>query len=270
MIDLLFDIPLLLAVGVAAGLLAGLLGIGGGVIIVPALIFLFEHQGMKAPHILPTAIGTSLATIVLTSLSSARAHQERGAIQWPTVRRIAAGLVLGAPAGAWLASVLPGQVLRMLFALFLLIVAVKLWWQPAQLTEQQPALRGNALFPAAGFVIGAVSSFFGIGGGTLSVPFLSWCNMPLKRAVASSAAIGVVISLFGVLGYIVTGWRAGDMPSLNVGYINLPAWFGITITSVFFAPLGAKLAHRMSPLILRRLFSTLLVGVSIKLMSNLL
>lgn len=258
------DLLLLLVFGGLAGVLAGLLGIGGGIIIVPVLAQVFIHQGVATEVLMHVAIGTSLATIVVTSISSIRAHQRRGAIDWQVVRRITPGIITGGLAGAGIATLLPGETLRVVFAVFLLVVALRMAQGGAVPAHRR--LPGTAGMFGAGGVIGTVSTLMGVGGGTMSVPFLTWCNVPLRHAVATSAAIGLPIALTGAASYAVTGWGQAALPPWSIGYINLPALVGIVVASILAAPLGAALAHRIDPTLLKRLFAVFLVIMGIRLL----
>lgn len=255
-----------LALGACAGLLAGLLGVGGGLVIVGALVWLLPSQGVPAELAMHAALGTSLATIVLTGLSSARAHHRRGSVLWPSVRWLVPGLVLGGAAGAWLASALAGETLRWFVAGFCLLAA-------AQLAFGQPRAHGHDPTPAspllaiAGLGIGALSAIVGIGGGSMTVPLLIWLGVAPVRAIGTSAACGVAIALASASGYALLGPQAGasTMPEGSVGYVFLPAALGIALASVLFAPLGTRLAHRLSGLALKRVFAGLLLAVGTSL-----
>jgi uncharacterized membrane protein YfcA len=258
------DFLLLLVFGGLAGVLAGLLGIGGGIIIVPVLAQVFIHQGVATEVLMHVAIGTSLATIVITSISSIRAHQRRGAIDWQVVRRITPGIIVGGLAGAGIATLLPGDVLRMVFAVFLLVVALRMAQGGAVPAHRR--LPGTAGMFGAGGALGPVSTLMGVGGGTMSVPFLTWCNVPVRHAVATSAAIGLPIALTGAVSYAATGWGQADLPAWSIGYINLPALVGIVVASILAAPLGAALAHRIDPTLLKRLFAVFLAIMGVRLL----
>lgn len=255
---------LYLAVGAFAGTLAGLFGVGGGLVIVPVLVFIFRGQGINEAIIIHLAVGTSLATIVFTAISSVRAHHKRGAVRWDVVRRLTPGIVVGALVGAAIADAMPASMLRIFFAVFELTVAALLWW------NRQPAahrgLPGIVGMGGAGVVIGAVSSIVGIGGGTLTVPFLTWCNVHMRNAVATSSACGLPIALAGALGFVVMGWNEAQLPKLSTGYIYWPAFAGIGIASVMFAPLGAKLAHALPVASLRKLFALLLAALGVRML----
>jgi uncharacterized membrane protein YfcA len=258
------DVLLLLASGALAGTLAGLLGIGGGVIIVPTIALVFEHQGQDPAVIMHVAIGTSLATIVMTSLSSIRAHQHRGAILWPIFRVITPGILLGGILGAVIADRIPGETLKIVFALFILVVATQM--ASGLATKPHRRLPPLAGMFGAGTIIGSISALMGVGGGSMSVPFLTWCNVSVRNAVATSAAIGLPIALAGTAGFVVSGWNAASRPELSVGYVNLPAFLGIVMASMATAPLGAWLAHRVPELVLKRIFAVLLTVISLRLL----
>ena len=254
-----------LATGAFAGLLAGLLGVGGGLIIVPVLALSFAAQGMADEVLMHLAVGTSLATIIFTSLSSVYAHHRRGAVDWQAFRAMTPGIVLGALLGAVIARWLPTLSLRYLFGVFELFVAVQM------LLSMKPAphrgLPGNWGMSGAGTVIGTLSALVGVGGGTLTVPFLLWCNVTVQRAIATSAACGLPIAVAGTSGFVITGWGNAQLPLWSSGYLYWPALLGVISASVLFAPLGAKLAHRLPSVVLKRLFSLLLLGLALRMLS---
>ncbi len=253
--------------GLVVGFVAGLLGVGGGLIIVPVLIFMLHAQGLAVGIEPQVALGTSLASILFTSLSSVRAHHRHGAVEWPLVRRISAGIVLGTLAGSLLAANVPATVLKLFFVVFLFYAATQMWldFKPAP----HRGLPGRAGTTAAGGVIGAVSSWVGIGGGTLSVPFMLWHNVPLHRAIATSAAIGFPIAIAGTAGYVLGGWSAPGRPDSSLGFIYLPALAGIVLGSVLTAPLGARTAHRLQVRPLKRVFAVLLFALALRMASTL-
>ena len=259
--------PTLLAayvgLGLVVGFVAGLLGVGGGLIIVPVLIVLLHAHGLAAGMEPQLALGTSLASILFTSLSSVRAHHRHGAVEWPLVRRIAPGILLGTLAGAVLAARMPPTVLKGFFVAFLFYAATQMWldFRPAP----HRGLPGRAGTTLAGGVIGAVSSWVGIGGGTLSVPFLLWHNVPLHRAIATSAAIGFPIAVAGAAGYVLGGRGASGLPAGSLGFVYLPALAGIVLGSVLTAPLGARTAHRLPVRPLKRIFALLLIALALRM-----
>jgi uncharacterized membrane protein YfcA len=258
------DILALILVGAVAGTLSGLLGIGGGAIIVPVLALLFEHQGVDPDVVMQAAIGTSLATIFFAAISSVRAHQARGAIRWPVFWQLTPGILIGALIGAAVAHWLPGKTLKMLFGSFLLLVAVQMARGMTVPPHRVPPARRWMLLAGSG--IGMLSSLFGIGGGSLSVPFLAWCSLPAVEAIATSAAITLPIALGGTIGYVVLGAHATGLPPWSIGYVVLAPFAGIVVAGVVFAPLGARLAHRLPQVMLRRMFAIFLTVLGLRLL----
>jgi uncharacterized membrane protein YfcA len=252
-----------LSVGAIAGVLAGLLGVGGGLVIVPLLVFCFTRLGMPPTSIMHLALGTSMASIAFTSVSSFMSHHRRGAVAWDAVRRIVPGILVGTFCGTFVASRLSTDWLKGFFCVFLAYVAVQM------LLDKKPRpsreLPGTLGMFSVGGVIGLVSSLVGIGGGTLSVPFLMWCNLPGHRAIGTSAAIGFPIAIAGSLGYLVNGWQAAALPPGAVGYVYLPALLCIVSASVLTAPLGVRLAHRLPVSQLKRVFAVLLILVGVRM-----
>lgn len=258
------DIFVLLTMGALAGALAGLLGIGGGIVIVPVLALVFQGQGVPGAVLMHVAIGTSLGTIVFTSLSSIRAHHQHRAVHWQAFRSITPGILVGAMLGAVIADFLPGETLRIAFAVFMLMVALQMVLGGAAKAHRQlPAAPGMLL---AGTVIGTIAALMGVGGGSMSVPFLTWCNIHIRNAVATSAAIGLPVALAGAAGFIVTGWNEAGRPAWSLGYINGPAFIGIVGASTLFAPLGARLAHRLPPRVLKSLFALFLAVLGVRML----
>jgi uncharacterized membrane protein YfcA len=257
---------LYLAVGCLAGLLSGLFGVGGGIVIVPLLALALPSQGIAEHLVMRLAVATSLASIIATSISSVIAHQRRGAVQWRWVQRLAPGIVLGVAAGAVLAENLPGALLKQLFAVFLLYVAARLLLTrpaPAAAPGQAPATWRDRL---AGIGIGGLSAIIGIGGGTLTVPYLVRRQLAMAQAVATSSACGLPIAIAGALAYLYLGWNRPDLPAYSSGYIYWPAFAGIALCSTACAPGGAWLAHRLPALQLKRLFALLLCLISARLL----
>ncbi len=253
-----------MALGSVAGLLAGLFGVGGGLIIVPVLAMLFGAQGLDTAIIMHLALGTSLATIVVTSISSMRAHHKHGAIDWQVFRRIVPGIVTGSWLGAMLADHLETSFLRMFFGGFECLVALQMGL--GLKVSAHRGLPGVVGMSVAGVVIGAVSAIVGIGGGTLSVPFLGWCGVAIHRAVGTSAAIGLPIALAGAAGYMASGSDTGVLPVWSSGYVYWPAFLGIVATSMVFAPLGARLAHTLPTSVLKKLFALLLAVLGARML----
>ena len=253
-----------LVLGAFSGTMAGLLGVGGGLIIVPVLAWLFTSNGVAPAIIMHLAIGTSLGIIVVTSVSSVRAHHHHGAVQWTVFRQLTPGIIVGALAGAAIADVLTSDVLRIVFGLLVLVIAAQMGFGRNPSAHRR--LPGAAGMSVSGTVIGSVSALMGIGGGSLTVPFLSWCNISLRQAVATSAACGLPIAVAGTAGFVVMGWNEDMLPDKAFGYVYLPALVSVIITSMLFAPVGARLAHRLPVTTLKRVFAIFLVLVGLNML----
>ncbi|MCE2570503.1 sulfite exporter TauE/SafE family protein [Motilimonas eburnea] len=256
------DILIYPLLGAVAGTIAGLFGLGGGIIIVPVLIFAFGILGMPTSILVHMAVGTSLATIIITSTSSVLAHHKLKAIHWTAVKHMSLGIIFGTLLGAVAADYVSGEQFKKLIGLFSLLVALQMALNlKPKAARSLPNQSGQTL---VGTIIGSVSALFGIGGGSLSVPYFSYCSVPIANAIATSSALGLPIAIFGTLGHIYAGWDAANLPEYSLGYVYLPAWFGIILTSAIFAKLGAKLAHQFPPLLMKRLFALLLCLVAVK------
>jgi uncharacterized membrane protein YfcA len=242
--------------GIGAGFLAGLLGIGGGMVMVPFVTLILTARGYPAQYTVKMAVATSLATICFTSLSSVRAHHRRGAVLWPIVRLLAPGILLGSLLGAQLAVTLPAKVLSVFFAIFVAFSATQMFI--GRKPEPSRTLPGRAGTFAMGGLIGVVSSLVGAGGAFISVPFMTWCNVKIHDAVGTSAALGFPIALAGTLGYVWAGLDLPQMPPGSVGYLYLPGLVVISLASMSMAPLGARTAHRMDIQPLRKMFAVVL------------
>ncbi len=254
----------LLALGAFTGLFAGLFGIGGGGIMVPVLTFLFVQQQFPAEHILHMALATSMAAIVPTAIASLHAHHKHSAVIWPVVIKIAPGILLGTFAGTFVASYLSAGPLAIFFSCFMAFVALQMVLNRKPKPARQ--LPGVVGLSSAGAGIGGISALVAIGGGTLTVPFLVWCNISLPIAIGTSAAVGLPIAFSGALGYIVNGWNQVNLPEHTLGYVFWPAVIAMACMSFFTAPLGANLAHRLPVPLLKKLFALLLVGLSIQML----
>lgn len=257
-------ILLYLAAGSIAGFLAGLLGVGGGVVIVPILMFIFTAQHFPADHMIHIAIGTSLASIMFTSVSSLRAHHNLGAVNWTIVKRITPGILTGTLAGTFLVAKLPAGLLKGFFIVFVFYVATQLLLNIRPKPTRQ--LPGPGGMFAAGGIIGIVSSFVGIGGGALSVPFMTWRNVKMHNAIGTSAAIGFPIAVAGTIGYFINGLNINNLPEWCLGFIHLPSLAGLVLASVIIAPLGAKAAHKLPVATLKRIFAVFLFIIGTKLL----
>jgi len=249
-----------LACGLVAGILAGLLGVGGGLVIVPMLVFVFPWQEVPAELIQIMALGTSLASITITSIASFRAHDKRDAVRWDIWRTITPGILIGTFGGGFLADALPLSFLRGFFVCFAYYAAAQMFldFKP-QASRHLPGTPG---MNGAGGVIGVVSSLVGIGGGSLSIPFMTYCNVPMHTAIGTSAAIGFPIAVAGTLSYIWNGLSAPNLPPYSLGYIHLMALAGIVSASYFTAPLGAKLSHSLPVKKLKRIFAVFLFCIA--------
>ena len=250
----------LLILGSFTGYLAGLLGVGGGMLMVPFMIFVLSAKSIPPQYVVKMAIATSLATICFTSIASVRAHHQRGAVLWPIVRLLAPGIAIGSLLGAQVAKALPSQALAVLFALFVSFSATQMLIDKKPRPSRQ--LPGTGGMLAAGGVIGLLASLVGAGGAFVSVPFMTWCNVKIHNAVATSAALGFPIAAAGTVGYVIAGWSQGDMPAGTLGFVYLPALITISAASVLTAPLGARTAHRLNMRELRRVFACLLFGLA--------
>jgi uncharacterized membrane protein YfcA len=253
-----------LALGTVAGFLAGLFGVGGGLLLVPVLLFLFGMQHFPVAHAMHLALGTSMATILFTSVASMRKHHHLGAVNWHVVRTITPGILLGAALGALSASAISARGLGIFFALFVYFAAAQILLDVRPHPSRQ--LPGYSGMTLTGTLTGWLSSLVSIGGGTIVVPFLLWCNVPLRNAIGTSAAIGFPIAVGGTAGYIATGLSLHTLPAPNLGFIYLPALLWVALASVITAPLGAKAAHRIPVGLLRKLFAVLLLVLATKLL----
>jgi len=253
-----------LALGAFVGFFAGLLGVGGGGIMVPVLTSLFVAQGFPKDTVVHLALGTSMAAIVLTSLASLRAHHRHGAVRWDVVRHITPGILAGTFAATFIAARVASEPLAIFFACFMAYVSLQM------LAHIKPkpsrALPGPLGMSAVGAGIGGVSALVAIGGGSLSVPFMTWCNVKVHNAIGTSAAIGLPIALAGTLGYLVNGWGSAGMPALSLGFIYLPALVLVSAPTLYTAPLGAKMAHRLPVATLKKIFAGVLLLLCAKML----
>jgi len=250
-------------IGILAGYLAGFLGIGGGFVVVPALTFLLLKDASTAPWAIHMAVATSLATMLVTSMSSLLAHHRKGAIRWSLVRSIAAGLMGGALFGAVIADMLQGDALIRVFGVFAILAGLQLLLARQPVGEK--ALPGRAATLGVGGIIGSISSLIGIGGGAMTVPWLLWHGVRVQNAVATSSACGYPIAIAGTLSFIFLG-QGSNLPEGALGYVHLPAFLGIAITSALAAPLGVATVHRLSPKWVRRVFGLFLLFVGSRMM----
>lgn len=256
------DYVFYLGLGAISGLISGLFGLGGGAIIVPLLIFAFATQGISSEIATHLAIGTSLATIVITSLSSIYTHHQKGAIRWDLVMRIVPGIILGSALGGLFAITLEGILLQLMFGGFMIFIGLQMIFYKVVSTQRPtPAA---PLLAAAGAGIGGISALFGIGGGALTTPFLTHAGIRIHQAVGSAAACGLPIALVATLVYGSPNLTGEELPGPSLGYIFLPAWFGIVVTSTPFARIGALLAHRANEQILKQSFGWLMLALGMR------
>ncbi len=258
-------LPLLIVLGLAAGFMAGLLGIGGGIILVPGLFFLFKTLGYAPDILMHLAVGTSLAIIIPTGISSARAHFKRGAVKTELLKDIGPGIVLGVAAGTLVAGILSGHQLTVVFAGALFFFAV-LMQIPPKVREDASHRIGMLKGTIGGFFVGIFSSLMGIGGATLNVPFMTLNGIGIHNAVATASALGPVIAIPGTVGFMLIGWDHAGLPPFSLGYINLLSAALIAPLGVIAAPYGAATAHKVSVKTLRRIFSLFIVVVAGKMM----
>lgn len=259
----------MIGAGIGGGLLAGLLGVGGGIVIVPVLYFVFTAIGISADVAIKVAVATSLATIIVTSLSSASSHAKRGAVDYDLLKSWGLPIVLGVISGTMLASIAKGWMLTSVFATVALLVALNMLFRGkgAQVTTDFP---NKAIKAGSGYVVGLISAMMGIGGGTLSVPILTAFGFDIRRAVGTAAAIGFLIAIPGTLGYIVAGWGAAGLPAASIGYFNPLAFIFLVPLTALFAPLGARIAHAVPQNVLRYAFAAFLLITAARMYLELL
>jgi len=259
---LLIELSIYLLTGAIVGFFAGLLGIGGGLILVPILTTVFVSY-LDSPHLVHIAIGTSLATILVTSLSSVKTHHRHQAVRWDIFRLLVVGMFVGGILGAWIAQFMNASVLSKTFAVLELLIAMKMLlnYQPNPLRE----LPSRPVALMASSLIGMLSTLVGVGGGAINTPYMVWHNVPMKHAIATSAALSLPIAVAGTTGFIWAGWGLADLPSYSSGYVYWPAFFGIILTSYFTAPIGANLTHQLPVKRLKKVFAVLLILLAIKM-----
>jgi uncharacterized protein len=257
-----------LALGAFVGFLAGLLGIGGGMIMVPFLLILFQAQGFPFETKMQVILATSMATIIFTAVSSVRAHHAKGAVNWQVVLTMAPGILIGAMVGTRIVAKLSTQFLGVFFTAFLFYTATQMLlnFKP----KASRTLPGRTGLVVAGMVVGVLSALVGAGGGFFSIPFLTWSNVPIHGAVGTSAALGFPIAVFTTIGNIFNGWNMPNVPQPSLGYIYLPALIGISISSVFTAPFGARLAHRLPVATLKRTLAVMLYLLGLRMLYSVL
>ena len=250
--------------GMVSGLLAGLFGIGGGLIIVPVLVMLFKAEGLPVELVMLMAVATSLATIILTAMASVLAHHRLGSVVWVKVFRLSPGIMMGAALGALVARHISADILRYILVIFLLYVGIIMALQVQPKSDR--IKQSRALDFLVANMIGLLSSIVGIGGGTLTVPYLLQGQMSMRNAVAVASACGLPIAVAGTISYVVLGWHTLHLPEWSLGYVYLPAFLGTGFASIFTAPIGAKWVQKLPAAKLKRYFSLLLFVMAAKLM----
>lgn len=254
--------------GAFAGFIAGLFGVGGGLTLVPILFMLYTAQGFPLEHTMHLALGTSMATILFTSISSMRAHHAHGAVRWEIVRGLAPGLIVGTLGGATLASLIPTRPLAIVFVCIVYYASAQMMLDFKPKAHRQ--MPGTAGMLAAGGVIGVLSSLVSAGGGFMSIPFMVFCNVAIHQAVGTSAALGFPIAVAGTVGYILAGWSSAGLPAYSLGYVYVPGLIGVVAVSMLVAPLGAKTAHRLPVKQLKRAFGGFLALLGTKMLHGLM
>lgn len=257
-----------MGLGALVGLLAGLFGIGGGGVMVPVLTMLFVAQGFPTEHLVHMALATSMAAIVPTAIASLRAHHHHASVLWPVVARMTPGILFGTFAATFIASYITAKPLAIFFSIFMSFVALQLFLDRKPTPSRQ--LPGTAGLTAAGASIGGISALVAIGGGSLTVPFLSWCNVAIPVAIGTSAAVGLPVALAGAGGYLVNGWQIHDLPEFTLGFIYWPAVLSVASLSLLTAPLGARLAHRLPVKLLKKLFGFLSLLLALQMLRTVL
>jgi uncharacterized membrane protein YfcA len=251
-----------LGIGAAVGFFAGLLGIGGGTIIVSSLALMFAAQGFPAEFVMHFAVGTSLAAIIAGSWSSFRTHNRHGAVDWAVVRSMIPGLLGGVLLGTLFARFLNAAFLKYFFLGFMALIIVQLVFNIRPKASRE--LPGRGALTLMALFIGVCSSWFGGGAAAIGVPFLTWCNVNTHRAIGTVAALGFPVAIAGAIGYAIAGMSVPHLPKWSAGFVYLPAFVGISVTSLLVAPFGARLAHRLKGPTLRRIFAVFLILVGAK------
>ncbi len=256
-----------LGVGGLVGFLAGLFGVGGGAMSVPIFVMMFTAQNFPKEHLVHVALGTSLSAIMFTSLSSLRAHHQHGAVNWTIVKHMAPGLLLGTFLGSQLVSFLPTKILTVVFVVFIYYLFISM------LRKKKPGstrvMPGPLVVAGVGSGIGVVSSIVAAGGGFLTIPFMTWCNIKMHEAIGTSSALGLPIAVAGCLGYIFAGWNAQNLPAHTIGYVYWPLLGCFVVASVFMAPIGARVSHKTNVATLRKWFALLLAVLATKMLWSL-
>jgi len=256
-----------LLMGLFVGFFAGLLGIGGGLILVSLMVYLFTLQGFPVDRLLHLALGTSMASIIFTSIASLRAHHKHGAVRWDILRAAVPGLIAGTLIGTLVADQFKSKYLAIFFVVFVYYSALRMFANAKpKLTRQLP---GKAGMSATALIVGLVSSLVGVGGGVMTIPLMSLCNVPMRQAIGTSAALGLPIAVAGSAGFILTGLDKDHLPAMSLGYVYLPALIGIVVGTFVTVPLGARMTQRMPVTTLRRIFAVILFILATRMLWSL-
>ena len=254
--------------GAFAGLMAGLLGIGGGLVVVPGLALLYQFTPVPHEYTMQMAAGTSLAIMIPTTLRALYAHLKHEVKVWPVYSRMVVGVIIGAILGAFLAHVFNSKMLEILFGFFVLYMAFRIWFESHKLEHSSAKLPGMFGINIFGGIVGLKSGLLGVGGGVLTIPFLSKWGVPLRDAIAISNAVSFTVAVIGAISFIVNGLLVSGLPAWSTGYIYWPAWLPVAVVSMLVAPLGVKLAHYLSVKILKRIFAVFLLVVAVQMLKG--
>jgi len=258
----------LILLGSFVGIISGLFGIGGGGIIVPVLTSILLLNGFPLENVVHIALGTSMATIIITSFSSFKSHNKKGAVRWDIVKLMVPGIIIGTFLATFIASNLNSFILSICFAIFMTYSSIVMFFNKKPKSENKVFSPPKQIF--AGSIIGSLSSLVSIGGGILTVPYLIWQSIDIKKAIGTSSAVGFPIAIAGTIGYIINGWEYSSYESMMLGFVNIPSFIFIALCSYFTAPIGVSLAHKLPVNLLKKIFSLLPLILSIKLISNFL
>ncbi len=251
-------------IGSIAGVLSGLLGIGGGIIVIPLLVWLFKAQNIPSDLVMHLAAGTSLSVMIFTAASSLYGHIKHGVVIWPIYRQLAVGMIIGTVFGAIFGHFLPGKILEILFAIFVFIVAIRML-MAIKPKSKKTLPRPLSMFSIA-LLIGSKSGLLGLGGGAITIPFLGYCNVPVRDIVAVSVACSLTIAIVGTISFVFTGQHATDLPAWSLGYIYLPAFLGIVLTGPLCAQLGAYFSHKLPVTVLTRILGAALLIMAVRML----
>ncbi len=263
--ELLILVPILLASGVVAGLLAGLLGVGGGIVIVPMLYHIFIYMNIDISIAMPLSIGTSLSTIVVTSIISAHSHHKKGGIDWDLSKRWIPFVILGVLISSFTSKYIDGANLKFMFGILLLVVSINMIISSFKNLVIADSLPGRFLQSIFAVLVGGFASLLGIGGGTIMVPLLTLFSFPIHRAVSTASLFGLIISVPATIGYIIVGWNVENLPLASTGYVNWLAFAVLVPMTMFFAPYGVKLAYSLNVKQLKVAFAVFLACVGLKM-----